>query len=129
MKKILFPILSNGQMFWPSGVKCPICGKPMANKKKKEVEQVVLNFGAMQKISGKKNWWSAFCSQKVGGFMSVHTHTHGNVGLPSAEMDVVEHAKFGQADLYFCSTKCLRAFFGAIVDELERRIKKARKNS
>ena len=44
-----------------------------------------------------------------------------------ASVDIVEDTRGGQADLYFCSTGCLRQFLNECVDELERRIEKARK--
>ena len=44
----------------------------------------------------------------------------------SAHLDIVADVRGGQADLYFCSAACLRAFFNACVDEFESRIAKAR---
>ena len=37
--------------------------------------------------------------------------------------EIVRDTNFGQFDLYFCSTPCLRRFLNACVDELERLLK------
>jgi hypothetical protein len=40
---------------------------------------------------------------------------------PFVRLDLVRDLVGGQADLLFCSSECLREFFGSAVDELERR--------
>ena len=40
---------------------------------------------------------------------------------PYVRLDLVEDLTGGQAELLFCSGTCLRRFFNAAVDELERR--------
>jgi len=120
-RKINFPVVGKGQIRWPQpgNFECPVCGKLMAEGEK--MEQVVLNIGAMMQNDKEKNTWCV--GFNLGGFMHIMDHTHGDVDLPSISVDVVEQSAFGQADLCFCSTKCLRAFFNAIVDEADRQIR------
>jgi len=40
-------------------------------------------------------------------------------------MEVVSPAQGGQVDIHFCSSKCLRDFFGSVVDSLESGISTA----
>ena len=49
----------------------------------------------------------------------------GNDGDIFCGVDIIHDAIGGQADLYFCSTKCLRKFLNACVDELERKVAEA----
>src|SRR5688572_13731538 len=44
---------------------------------------------------------------------------------PYVRLDIVEDLIGGQADLMFCSSRCLRQFLNAAVDELERRSREA----
>ena len=66
---------------------------------------------------------------RLGGFLvlGAHDDLHDRYSTVS----VFDDAKNGQADLYFCSTDCLRSFFGAIVGDLEaqtqKRMQSARK--
>ena len=53
------------------------------------------------------------------GFHGGHSETHSN---PDARLDIADNARFGQFELYFCSTACLRKFFGLCVDALEQEL-------
>lgn len=37
-------------------------------------------------------------------------------------LDIIRDIRGGQADMYFCSTGCLRQFLNHCVDELERKV-------
>lgn len=57
------------------------------------------------------------------GFLTLGYHgAHEKKNSRSAHLSVAEAAQFGQFEFYFCTTKCLRSFFNACVDELERRL-------
>jgi hypothetical protein len=56
------------------------------------------------------------------GFLSLHWHCDQ---VASAYLPIVDNARGGQFEMYYCSTECLRAFLGACVDELEDRMRKA----
>jgi ABC-type uncharacterized transport system permease subunit len=47
------------------------------------------------------------------GFFSMNKHL-------GRSLDIVVNSSAGQADIGFCSSKCLREFFNNCVDELER---------
>ena len=121
-KKIKFPVIKQGQSSYPncknySGIKCPVCKKSMI--KNGCVEQIVLNFGALRKDKNTKDSWSM--GHDLGGFMSVGTHIHSDKSKwNSSSVEVVDLSENGQADMYFCSPKCLRKFFSSIVDQLEK---------
>lgn len=54
------------------------------------------------------------------GFLCVSWHSADICSL----LDIADETPGGQFDFYFCSTKCLRAFFGACVDGLEAKVRK-----
>ena len=43
-------------------------------------------------------------------------------------MHIVEDVAYGQFEFYYCSTTCLRKFFGMCVDELDARVRLNRKS-
>jgi hypothetical protein len=53
-------------------------------------------------------------------------HDEGHDG-PGGNVEIVQEAGGAQFEFYYCSTRCLRRFFGKCVDELETRIKEDRK--
>ena len=54
-------------------------------------------------------------------------HTDGDrPPFASVTIPVAEDVKGGQGEFYFCSTRCLRRFFKALVDELDSRVKAER---
>lgn len=115
-----FPVVQKGESYFPTDSKCPMCQKALVKPEK--VEQVVLTVGAMKKTG--KGWdkgWSGLGNHDLGGILTICTHSH-NSDMPGVSVDVVDLAGNGQADLVFCSTKCLRAFLNTVVDEVERKM-------
>ena len=111
-----FPVVQQGKSNFPKDSKCPICQKALVTPEK--VEQVVLTVGALKKMG---KGWSGCGNGNLGGILTICTHSH-NSDMPGVSVDVVDLAGNGQADLVFCSTKCLRAFLNTIVDEVERKM-------
>ena len=74
-------------------------------------------------------------SDRMEGFLEFGWHGAQNGGFGDGReiytrVEIIGDVIGGQFDLYFCSTPCLRKFLNACVDELDKRIKKAkRKNS
>ncbi len=71
-------------------------------------------------------------SKNMDGFLTLcwHGAHDGGEGIDpeiGCLVDIALDVVGGQAELYFCSTKCLRQFLNACVDELERKIKVRRK--
>ena len=90
----------------------------------------MINLGAMLMTDRKKGAGSM--SEDLDGFMRLiwHGAHDGAVGRDAnldAHVDIVEDVRGGQADLYFCSTTCLRSFLNACVDDLERKVAETRK--
>lgn len=90
---------------------------------------VVLCAGAMRVTDAKND--CAEVAEDCIAFLDLTWHpNHGDGPKPHFDafvtVPVVEKAPAGQFDLYFCSTRCLRAFFGACVDELEARMEARR---
>ena len=56
------------------------------------------------------------------GFLSLVWHDDT---IASAYLPIVDDARGGQFEMYYCSTECLRAFLVGCVDELEARMRKA----
>lgn len=44
-------------------------------------------------------------------------------------LDIIRDIRGGQADMYFCSTACLRQFLNHCVDELERKVARMRSSN
>lgn len=105
--KIKFPLSGEGKEI------CLICGKPLQNS-------ICLNLGAMKKSSEDN---SLFLGHNLSGFMDIYEDTEQT---ESAYLEVVKGAREGQADLNFCSTECLKAFFDSIVLEFKNRMEKAK---
>ncbi|MEW6753941.1 MAG: hypothetical protein AB1505_23615 [Candidatus Latescibacterota bacterium] len=66
-------------------------------------------------------------SDRLDGFLSLTWHgAHDGGSGAHRDADctvyVVDEARGGQGELYFCSTDCLRQFLNRCVDELERRM-------
>jgi len=90
----------------------------------------IVNLGAV--LMTNRETRSGSMSGDLDGFLrfSWHGAHNGGTGRDAgiqASVDIVEDTRGGQADLYFCSTRCLRQFLNECVDGLERRIEKARK--
>jgi len=71
-------------------------------------------------------------SDKMDGFLGITWHGAHDAGKGKNKeigcmVNIIQDAVGGQADLYFCSTGCLRRFLSLCVDELERRMSEERK--
>ena len=89
----------------------------------------IINLGAILMTNRAKR--SGTMSDDLDGFMRFIWHGAHSGGLVQdsgieAHVDIVEDTRGGQADLYFCSTICLREFLNACVDELERKVTEAK---
>jgi len=127
--KLRFPVAKERKAFFPKEALCPMC------KTEKVLElhsMAIVNLGAM--LMTNRETGSGSMSDDLDGFLRLiwHGAHDGGTGRDpgvEASVAIVEDTRGGQADLYFCSTGCVRQFFNACVDELERRIEKARKRS
>ena len=69
---------------------------------------------------------------RMDGYTSVTWHGAHDNGL-GKDRDIftsvyfAEDCEGGQFEIYFCSTNCLRAFFGSWVDALEAKIEKEKR--
>lgn len=117
-----FPALKRKSALWPLKSVCRSC----ANK---PYSRAIFMGGAMRVTDAKTK--SAEIAEDFIGFLDILWHSaHGggtgadrgiNVTVPLAD-----ETPIGQFEFYFCSTRCLREFFAACADELERKIKNAR---
>ncbi len=118
MKKnfeIAFPIISKEtKPFYPSENICPICN---TDRRLSSSEFYVLNVGALEKVS--KN--TSMMSDKLEGFCHISYHPGEDSEENGFKVDIVEAAKCGQFDIYFCSINCMRTFFNTIVDTVEKK--------
>ncbi|MFA7061273.1 MAG: hypothetical protein WC156_10690 [Pedobacter sp.] len=44
-------------------------------------------------------------------------------------LDIIKDIRGGQAEMYFCSTECLRQFLNFCVDELEQKMARLRSSN
>jgi hypothetical protein len=79
-----------------------------------------LNGGALRKLNKRMT----AMAPDLEGFVSIGFHGAHSKGdsQPDAVLSIAEDVRFGQFELYFCSTACLRKFFNSCVDELEQRL-------
>jgi hypothetical protein len=79
-----------------------------------------LNGGALRKVNKRMS----VMASDLEGFLSIGFHGgHSKTeSKPDAVLPIAEDVRFGQFELYFCSTSCLRKFFNLCVDELEQRL-------
>jgi endogenous inhibitor of DNA gyrase (YacG/DUF329 family) len=118
-----FPLLKGDHYAHPKKALCPQC------KKQKVLEphsMAIFSGGAM--YLGKKKGvpddlegiagvtWHGAHDNGVGGDRDIYT-----------SVDLAEGLHGGQFEIYFCSTRCLRAFFNSWVDALDAKIQKERK--
>ena len=118
-----FPVLQGQHTAHPNEAMCPQC------KKRK-----VLEPHSMAIFSG----GSIYCGKKRGipdeleGYTKITWHGAHDSGIGDdrniyTSVDFACECNGGQFEIYFCSTKCLRAFFNSWVDALESKIMKERK--
>ena len=124
MAELKFPVVKGKSWHWPKKPLCPICGK---NKVFEPHSMAILTAGAMLMDRAED---SGGPSNDLDGFLALHWHGAHNGGKGQhgdvfCGVDIIRDAFGGQADLYFCSTECLRKFLNACVDELAGKIAKA----
>lgn len=127
--KLRFPVAKERNVFFPTEALCPVC---KAEKVLEPHSMAIVNLGAI--LMTNREAGSGSMSDDLDGFLRFiwHGAHDGGVGRDpgvEASVDIVEDARGGQADLYFCSTTCLREFLNACVDELERKVANARKRN
>ena len=129
-----FPILKAKPVF-PSKPLCPQC------KQAKVMEphsMAILSGGALRVIDPDpktmtlKKMMSAEMAKDCVGFLDLiwHGAHNSDTGVRQQVFNTItlaEDTPNGQFEFYFCSTKCLRAFFNDCVDELEKRMKRKSK--
>ena len=123
MPKIKFPLVSSNKHCYPSEPRCAWCKK---NKVCEPHTFIGLSGGAMLMNQKRTEGWP---DSRMDGFLDIYVHgAHwGGAGKyqdRSEHIFIAKDVKGGQFDLYFCSTKCLRAFLNYTVDELERKLKR-----
>ncbi len=128
MNKIKLPVVKGKKYnHYPRRALCPWC------KKKKVFEphsMAILSGGALLMNRKEKNGGS---SDDLDAYLSLTWHGAHDSGKGDdrkiySNIDIASDVKGGEFDLYFCSTKCLRAFLNACVDELEKKIEKEKQN-
>jgi len=125
MKKLKLPVIKDEKTHWPSEPLCPIC------KKSKVFEPhslAVLGVGALlmdrdEDSGGPSPDLDAFFHLTWHG---AHDGGEGEDREIGCMLDVVRDIRGGQAEMYFCSTECLRQFLNYCVDELERKVARLR---
>lgn len=124
-EKVNFPVASGSSACFPKEALCPICKTVRVQEPH---SMAIVNLGAMLMTNRTKG--AGMMSDDLDGFFRFIWHgahqggSGDHVGI-SAFLDIVEDVRGGQADLYFCSTACLRAFFNACVDAFEMKIDEA----
>ena len=123
-----FPVIDEGQVNnINSDHICPICSKNKIDSS----EKVILNAGGIiDSITESKiqkgienSEGSLGIHYPLTGFWNIAWHCLNiskEKNVTAVNLEIVNFSKLGQFDLYFCSTHCLRVFFNAIVDEMER---------
>jgi hypothetical protein len=123
MCALRFPVAQGSQSFFPTNSVCPIC----------EAKRV----GEPHEFVGLSGGAASESGENGEGFLTIYAHPQEVppfaspqvVGAPigqseGAELEIVRDTNFGQFDLCFCSTSCLRRFLNTCVDELERTLRK-----
>jgi len=123
-KKIEFPVVKGKSDHWPKEPLCPVCGK---NKILEPHSMAILCAGALL-MNRKEN--TGVPSNRMDGFLDLawhgaHDGGKGKVREIYCVVEVIKDVIGGQADLCFCSTKCLRRFLNTCVDQLEASMRKA----
>ena len=106
-----FPVLSVDDQPRPA---CVTCGRPTGEPG----EFLCLNAGAVLHTDATRQTGGP--AELMSAYFTLIKHGAEPDG-PYVTLDVVHDLTGGQADLYFCSARCLRRFFTVAVDELERR--------
>ena len=113
-------------MTFPNTARCPQCKR---GKIFEPNSMACLNGGAFlmdrRHKTGKQD-------DRLDAFICINWHGAHDEGTGEDReiyefVSLAEDCRRGQFDLYFCSTKCLRAFLNSWVDALETKVVKARK--
>ena len=124
IEKLPFPVASGNSVCFPKESVCPMCKTAKVHEPH---SMAIVNLGAM--LMTNRATGSGMMSDDLDGFLHFiwHGAHHGGSGVNTniSAQDIVEDVRGGQADLNFCSTACLRAFFNACVDEFEGKIAEA----
>jgi hypothetical protein len=102
---------------------CPWCKK---NKVFEPHSFAVLSGGAMLMDKTRENGGP---DDRLDAFLSLswhgaHDNGKGNYRDINEMTEIARDVRGGQFDIYFCSTKCLRAYLNYCIDKLEKKIKK-----
>ena len=118
-----FPLLKNEKFKYPPGNKCAWCG---VIKISEPHSMAVIGGGAM--LVNRKTG-DGGPDPRLDGFLSMawhgaHPEEGGKGKRPGVyqSLEIAKDIKGGQFEVYFCSTKCLRAFLNHAVDMLEKKI-------
>lgn len=119
-----FPALKAGPVH-PRKPLCPWCRK---HKVMEPHSMAILAGGAMRVVDPKKQ--SAEMATDCIGFLDLLWHGAHGPGTGEhrevyARVPLAEDTPAGQFEFYFCSTRCLRAFLNAWVDQLDDKIQQA----
>ena len=119
---IELPVIEGEPNYWPDRAICPVCGQ---GKVLEPHSFAILHAGALLMDRPDD---SGGPSDNLDGFLSLgwhgaHDDGQGDDRDIGCYLDIIRDARGGQADLYFCSTACLRTFMNQCVDKLEGRIK------
>jgi hypothetical protein len=84
----------------------------------------ILEGGAMRMSRNRK---SGGPHESLDGFLALRWHGAHDSGSGTnrdihTQVYIAEECRGGQFEIYFCSTKCMRAFLNACVDTLDRKI-------
>lgn len=117
------PTIKDQSSSFPKKAICPWCKK---NKVFEPHSFAVLSGGAMLMDKKRENGGP---DDRLDAFLSLAWHGAHDGGKGKYrdinEMtEIARDVRGGQFELYFCSTKCLRAYLNFCVDELEKKIKK-----
>ena len=118
------PVIKKSPNYFPQDGFCPWCKRKVGEPH----SFVELAGGALLEDRKSK---AAGSSERMEGFLTLTWHgAHDQGEGEDRDFDaityLVEFVRGGFFGIYFCSTTCLRAFFGFCVDELDRDIEIAR---
>ena len=118
-----FPTVANSVSSFPNKAICPWCKK---NKVFEPHSMAMLCGGSL--LVKKGNSVSAPKGAVEGAWLDISWHGAHDGGLgkdrdQNHRVCIAKNVQGGQFEIYFCSTKCLRAYLNSWVDQLERKIK------
>lgn len=119
------PTIKGKTSSFPKRGACPWCKKNMAF----EPNSFAVLAGGAFLMDRKKD--SGGPDDRMDAYLSLTWHGAHDEGKGKDRgiyetIEIARNVRGGQFDLYFCSTKCLRAYLNYCVDELEKKIMKKR---